>query len=245
MATLARRSLNRIIDTHSGKIYGRVLDIGGEKEKSIEGWDKTKIKNNYTKWDFLNIDKRYNPDLLGSADNIPCKDQEYDCAICFELLEHVKDPVKVIKEINRVLKNKGLLFLSMPFMYRHHPNPFDMQRWSSEKIHIELENNNFKVKIVETRGGWLVVLFDILINGLLSFKKKTFFSSFFFSLFGFIFAKFFLFLTLLIFFLKDFLKNEKNTSSNFHRYTTGFFVIAEKITNHKPTKPKNYMKKYH
>lgn len=252
MSSLARKSLNRAINKHSVLIRGKVLDIAGEKENSLEfgvrgylsAWNRDKIRNNYVSWEYLNINERYKPDILGDAENIPCEDEKYDCAICFELLEHVKNPDKVLKEISRILKTNGLFFLSMPYMFRHHPNPIDMQRWSSEKIHIELEKHNFKIKIVETRGGWLVVLFDVLISGLLSFKKGTFFSSTIISIFGYFIAKFFLLLTPVIFYLDDFLKNEQKTSSNFHRYTTGFFVVAEKINNLKPTKPKNYMKKF-
>ena len=252
MSSLARRSLNRAINKYSNLIKGKVLDIGGEKENSISigakgylsSWNKNKIKNNFSSWEYLNINERYKPDLIGDAENIPCEDEIYDCAICFELLAHANNPEKVLKEISRILKTNGLLFLSMPYMYRHHPNPLDMQRWSSEKIHIELEKHNLSIKIVETRGAWLVVLFDVLINGLLSFKRGTFFSSTFFSIFGFLIGKFFLLLTPFIFYLDDFLKNEKKTSSNFHRYTTGFFVVAEKINNLKTTQPKNYMKKF-
>ena len=46
--------------------------------------------------------------------NLPCADGEYDCAICIEVLEHVKDPEKFLAEIARVVRGRALF--SVPNM---------------------------------------------------------------------------------------------------------------------------------
>lgn len=44
----------------------------------------------------------------GYAENIPAKDNTFDVVICADCLEHVDNLEKVISEVSRVLKNKGL-----------------------------------------------------------------------------------------------------------------------------------------
>ena len=40
--------------------------------------------------------------------HLPCADQEWDCAICIEVLEHVAKPESFVKEIARVIRNRAL-----------------------------------------------------------------------------------------------------------------------------------------
>ncbi|MDU3396794.1 MAG: class I SAM-dependent methyltransferase [Clostridiales bacterium] len=48
------------------------------------------------------------------AEKTPYEDNQFDSVICLELLEHVANPEIVLKEIGRVLKTEGKLFLSVP-----------------------------------------------------------------------------------------------------------------------------------
>jgi SAM-dependent methyltransferase len=41
-------------------------------------------------------------------------DNTFDIVICFHVLEHIKDDIKAISEIKRVLKPNGLTFISVP-----------------------------------------------------------------------------------------------------------------------------------
>jgi SAM-dependent methyltransferase len=50
--------------------------------------------------------------------------------VCFEVIEHVRDPEILLAEIVRVLKPGGRTFLSMPFLYPVHDAPFDFQRFT-------------------------------------------------------------------------------------------------------------------
>lgn len=46
---------------------------------------------------------------------LPVDNQVYDCVICFETLEHLRqDPLALVAEAHRVLKKGGLFFLSTP-----------------------------------------------------------------------------------------------------------------------------------
>ena len=40
---------------------------------------------------------------------MPVEDEYFDSVLCVEVLEHVPDPIKAIKEINRVTKKEAIL----------------------------------------------------------------------------------------------------------------------------------------
>jgi SAM-dependent methyltransferase len=53
----------------------------------------------------------------------------------FELLEHLPYPQKAIAEAQRVLKDNGLLALSVPFHYRLHGFPSDYWRFTASGVY--------------------------------------------------------------------------------------------------------------
>jgi SAM-dependent methyltransferase len=75
-----------------------------------------------------------NIDIVGTAEDIPCEDDFFDLIISQECLEHVKDPFKATKEIYRVLKKGGKLYVQLPFIIGYHPGPTDFWRFTVEGI---------------------------------------------------------------------------------------------------------------
>ena len=73
-------------------------------------------------------------DLVGSAESIPAQDECYDLVICQEVLEHVRNPVKAMEEIKRVLKTGGRAYIQLPFIIGYHPCPKDFWRFSREGV---------------------------------------------------------------------------------------------------------------
>jgi ubiquinone/menaquinone biosynthesis C-methylase UbiE len=49
--------------------------------------------------------------VCGDAQDLPFKDNSFDAVYCRYILEHVQDPLRVLKEAKRVLKPGGKLFL--------------------------------------------------------------------------------------------------------------------------------------
>lgn len=68
------------------------------------------------------------PHALGVADRLPFRDSSVDAIILSEVLEHVPDLPAAVREVRRVVKPGGLLFISTPFLYREHGQPYDFQR---------------------------------------------------------------------------------------------------------------------
>lgn len=78
--------------------------------------------------------------LTGSITSIPCPDNSFDLVTCFETLEHITEQEQALKEISRVLKPEGLLFISTPDKEKYsdqngNKNPFHQK---------ELYQNEFR-----------------------------------------------------------------------------------------------------
>jgi|TARA_B110000971_G_C20009392_1_gene500829 SAM-dependent methyltransferase len=49
----------------------------------------------------------------------------FDCLICSNLLEHVEDVDQTCKNITKLIKDKGLIILTVPYVYPKHADPID------------------------------------------------------------------------------------------------------------------------
>lgn len=64
-----------------------------------------------------------NVDLLSVAQNLPFADESFDVVFSFDVLEHVSDPFGSARELARVLKPGGRLFIDLPFLQLEHGYP--------------------------------------------------------------------------------------------------------------------------
>jgi SAM-dependent methyltransferase len=63
-------------------------------------------------------------DYVCDAAAIPLPDASFDAVLCTEMLEHVPEPIRVIRELGRILKPQGLLILTAPLGSGIHQEPF-------------------------------------------------------------------------------------------------------------------------
>lgn len=52
--------------------------------------------------------------IQADAHHLPFKNNSFDIAYFFEVIEHVDSPVKCLREIHNVLKSSGMIYLSTP-----------------------------------------------------------------------------------------------------------------------------------
>ena len=62
---------------------------------------------------YIGVDKGSQlADVIAVAENLPFRSSYFDIVLCMQVLEHVEETKKTLKEIRRVLKVKGRLILS-------------------------------------------------------------------------------------------------------------------------------------
>lgn len=209
--TYRRQILDELLLKHQHLMKGRVIDIGGRKKGRRGSFTPPMLQVH--SWEYVNIDKNTDPDFLCNAEDIPVESETFDVALLCELLEHVENPEKVLKETQRILKKGGALILSIPFLYPIHADPEDYQRWTSTKLRLILKSLGFSDIIIIPMGGIGAVLHDIIQIAIVNKTKNRFLLKISLIL---------LRLTRSMFRLIDILLDTK------HIITTGYFVTAIK-----------------
>ena len=96
-----------------GNSKKNALDIGCR-----DGYWTKKIKKKNYKVKSIDLEPHYKYAKKIDVDqNLPYKSNTFDLIWCSEVIEHLKDPKKSIKEMKRVTKNNGLILLTTPNSY--------------------------------------------------------------------------------------------------------------------------------
>ena len=69
----------------------------------------------------MDIDRFPHVGLVGDGHRLPFGDDTLDGVICTGVLEHVDDAEVVTREIWRVIRPRGLIYVAVPFMQGYHP----------------------------------------------------------------------------------------------------------------------------
>lgn len=104
-----------------------VIDIGGSLRL---GQGKGNVASDKNKWLLPYVEKvdykildpvpDYNPDIIGDIHDLPFEDNSKEAILCLAVLEHVKNPIKAMEELYRVLQPGGKLLIYVPFLYYYH-----------------------------------------------------------------------------------------------------------------------------
>lgn len=95
-------------------------------------------------------------DVVAPAESPPFGDEAFDVVVATQMLEHVPDPARVVREAHRVLRPGGVLLLSTHGTTVFHPNPNDYWRWTQEGLPKLLHDNGEWSHVeVEGAGGTL------------------------------------------------------------------------------------------
>lgn len=152
--------------------------------------------------------------IKGDLRNIPLENSSVDVIICIQVLEHVPEPWKVLKEFNRILKKDGFLFMSLPHSVPLHQEPFDFYRYTKHGVEYLLLNNQFYINYIKPQlGNASKIANDLRMSGILLMENKKYF-------FGYLYKAFARIVEL---FLKP-----SEVRLNLFNDTTGYFIKATK-----------------
>jgi ubiquinone/menaquinone biosynthesis C-methylase UbiE len=122
----------------------------------------------------------------------------FDTIIFTEVLEHLQDFDLIISELYRVLKKKGKIFITTPFMWAEHQVPFDFQRFTSFGIEALFLKKGFKIIAKKKLIKGKFAIFQIVESEITKYINSN--NSFkFIKLINFLKCKFLIFLLKIIF----------------------------------------------
>lgn len=158
---LARKALWKEIRRLAPKLRGRVLDVGcGTKPYRS-------LFTEVDRYEGMEIDTPHNrqskqADFFYEGSEFPLSSGTYDGVVCNQVLEHVFNPDQFLSEINRVLKQDGLVLLTIPFVWDEHEQPWDYARYSSFGLKSLLEKNGLVIVELRKTNADARVLFQLI-----------------------------------------------------------------------------------
>jgi len=130
--------------------FGQYSGEGDGRGLQMKSWDNSKL------------------DIVSDITAMPVENNSFDVVMCVEVLEHVSEPIRAIKEFSRVLKPGGTLILTAPFCSLTHFAPYffytGYSKYWYEKF---LKENGLEIVEMDYNGNF----FDYLIQEL----KRSFF----------------------------------------------------------------------
>jgi len=86
--------------------------------------------------DYAGVDVEHGPGVryVCPVEDLDIPDASFDLVLCTQVLEHVRDPNKALREIARVLRPGGYAFLTTHGVWPFHPYPGDYWRWTQQGL---------------------------------------------------------------------------------------------------------------
>jgi len=154
---------------HKAKEYARgiCLDIGAGKapyKKYLESNCENYIITDSEKTHEYMFKDSSSSFIVAEATALPFEDLSIDTVVLTQVLEHVFDYEKALREAVRVLKQEGVILLSVPFIYQAHATPYDYHRFSEYGLRTLFQKYGLEVLEWHYQGYLGTTLFSI-ING--------------------------------------------------------------------------------
>lgn len=149
------------IKKYAPELKGRLMDFGcGSKPyRSLFNVDE------YIGVDYENPGHSHTNesiDVFYNGETIPFSNEYFDSILCSEVIEHVFNLQDILKELNRVLKPKGKILLTCPFVWTEHEIPHDFARYTRFALKEMLEKNGFEIIAFSKSGSFFSAIFQLI-----------------------------------------------------------------------------------
>lgn len=132
-----------------------MLDAGSGDQRYKKFFPKVK----YESADICKLERDYGDvSYVCDLKSIPVEDERFDAIICTQVLEHVNEPLEVLKEFHRVLKTNGNLYLTAPLYYPEHEIPYDFFRYTQFGHQYIFDKCGFTINKIEWMEGYYMTL---------------------------------------------------------------------------------------
>lgn len=147
--TIARTLFNWEIGKSVKNINGIIVDFGGGFKPSYERFWQIKPE----KLIRVDINEKTKPDIIADLNEpLPFLDNFADVVFLFNVIYILKGPEKTLREINRILKPGGKLFITSPFIFNEAKEPSDYWRFTSEGLQKLLKESGFNDYFINPVG---------------------------------------------------------------------------------------------
>lgn len=162
------------------KFLGSVLDLGcgdlpykylfqyGTDYKGIDF--KEHSTNNC--FPYRQLPDYYFPKDYAKTFRIPFKNNQFDHAVAFQVLEHHQDPEKMFSELFRVVKRGGYVLITVPFIGGVHGEPDDYQRFTRYGLKVRAEKYGKIIELKE-QGSIFSVISSLFGELIIRFTGKS------------------------------------------------------------------------
>ena len=161
--TISRILFNWQVKNNCQNLKGVCVDLASGKNPSYQRYWKLNC-DKFIRSEYIGDNR---PDLVVDLNRkIPLADNYADNVFLFNALYILKKPEESLKEVYRILKTGGILFLSSPFIANEMPEPDDYFRFTSQKLKDILNEEGFsEIKVIpygERFSAAVYILHDFL-----------------------------------------------------------------------------------
>lgn len=109
-----------------------------------------------SRWNYANLD------YVGFLHEMPIENEMFDAVLCTQVLEHLEWPRESVKEMHRVIKPGGKLYMTVPMAQNEHQVPYDFFRYTSYGLESICKHAGFNnIKITPFGGMWVRWAFEL------------------------------------------------------------------------------------
>lgn len=97
--------------------------------------------------------------LAADLHELPFEESSFDAIVCFEAIEHVTEPGRVLDEFRRVLRHEGVLIISTPNRHIYQPgNPFHVHEYTPTELEEALVRRFDEVRLYRQQTHFAAVI---------------------------------------------------------------------------------------
>lgn len=149
---LERRSILKFVSTAAQELPrgARVLDAGAGDQP----YRGLFAHCEYVAADWEGTGYGSDRDVTGPLHDLPVETGSFDAVLCTQVLEHVPNPADALRELHRVLRPGGSLWLTAPFVWPLHEEPYDFFRYTPYGLESLTSAAGFRGIEIEARTGY-------------------------------------------------------------------------------------------
>ena len=137
-----RHGRGRLLDAGAGRMaYRETLEASCDAYEGLDVADPTGRMNH-----------------IADLQDTGLPDAQYDTVVCTQVLQHLPEPDRAVREISRILKPGGKAVISVPHLVWLHNEPHDYWRFTGHGLRFLVERSGMSVVSIESVGGLICFL---------------------------------------------------------------------------------------